>query len=52
MILLYTKFYDWWWEVTPKHLFFLVLWLTAILLILVMRRLRAKGCAFFGGKAL
>jgi len=51
VIFLYTKFYDWWWEIMPKYLFFLVLGLTAVLLIFVMRRLRAKGYALFGGKA-
>jgi uncharacterized membrane protein len=40
MIFLYTKFYDWWWEVMPKYLFFLVLGLAAVLFLLVLRRLR------------
>jgi uncharacterized membrane protein len=40
VVLLYTKFYDWWWEIMPKYLFFLVLGLTAVLLLLVFRRLR------------
>jgi uncharacterized membrane protein len=43
VIFLYSKFYDWWWEVMPKYLFFLVLGLTAVLLLVVMRRLRATG---------
>ena len=50
VIFLYTKFYDWWWEIMPKYLFFLVLGLTAVLLIFVMRRLRANVYARFGGK--
>jgi uncharacterized membrane protein len=41
VILLYTKMFDWWWEVMPKYLFFLVLALTAILFLLVLKRLRA-----------
>ena len=45
VIFLYTKFYDWWWEVMPKYLFFLVLGLVAILLLSVMRRLRALVAA-------
>jgi uncharacterized membrane protein len=49
VIFLYTKFFDWWWDVMPKYLFFLVLGLTAVLLLVVMRRLRAKG--LFGGSA-
>ncbi|MDR2874949.1 MAG: DUF2157 domain-containing protein [Methylobacillus sp.] len=40
VIFLYTKFYDWWWEFMPKYLFFLILGLTAILILLVIRRLR------------
>jgi len=43
VIFLYTKFFDWWWDVMPKYLFFLVLGLTAVLLLVVMRRLRATG---------
>jgi len=40
VIFLYTKFYDWWWELLPKYLFFLILGLTAVLVLLVMKRLR------------
>lgn len=40
VIFLYTKFFDWWWEVMPKYLFFLVLGLCAVLILLVLRRLR------------
>jgi uncharacterized membrane protein len=40
VIFLYTKFFDWWWETMPKYLFFLVLGLTAVLILLVLRRLR------------
>ena len=40
VIFLYTKFYDWWWDLMPKYLFFLVLGLTAILLLLIFKRLR------------
>jgi uncharacterized membrane protein len=41
VIFLYTKFYDWWWESMPKYLFFLVLGLTAVLILLILKRLRA-----------
>jgi uncharacterized membrane protein len=41
VVFLYTKFYDWWWELMPKYLFFLVVGLTAVLFLFVMRRLRA-----------
>ena len=40
IVLLYTKFFDWWWEAMPKYLFFLVLALSAVLFLLVLRRLR------------
>lgn len=43
VVFLYTKFYDWWWEVMPKWLFFLVVGLSAILILLVLRRLRGRG---------
>ena len=49
VIFLYTKFLDWWWEIMPKYLFFLVLGLAAVLLLFIMRRLRASG--LFGGRA-
>jgi len=40
VIFLYTKFFDWWWDVMPKYLFFMVLGLTAILVLVVLRRMR------------
>ena len=40
VVLLYTKLFDWWWDVMPKYLFFLVLGLVAILFLLVLKRLR------------
>ncbi|MFH0894093.1 MAG: DUF2157 domain-containing protein [Bacteroidota bacterium] len=39
-IFLYTKFYDWWWKWMPKYLFFLVIGLTAILILMIFKRLR------------
>lgn len=42
-IFLYTKFFDWWWEWMPKYLFFLVVGLTAVLMLLVFKRLRISG---------
>jgi uncharacterized membrane protein len=42
-IFLYTKFYDWWWDWMPKYLFFLVIGLVAILLLLILKRLRAMS---------
>lgn len=40
VIFLYTKFFDWWWDVMPKYLFFLIVGLTAILFLVILRRLR------------
>jgi len=45
LIFLYTKFFDWWWNWMPKYLFFLVLGLTAVLFLVILRRLRAYGGA-------
>ena len=39
-IFLYTKFYDWWWDWMPKYLFFLIIGLTAILILLIFKRFR------------
>ena len=39
-VFLYTKFYDWWWDWMPKYLFFLIIGLTAILMLLIFKRLR------------
>jgi hypothetical protein len=43
VIFLYTKFFDWWWQTMPKYLFFFVLGLTAVLCLVVLRRLRGSG---------
>ena len=43
VIFLYTKFFDWWWEIMPKYLFFLVVGLSAVLLLLIFKRIRALG---------
>jgi uncharacterized membrane protein len=43
VIFLYTKFFDWWWDTMPKYLFFLVVGLTAILFLVLLRRLRGIG---------
>ena len=43
LILLFTKFFDWWWESMPKYLFFLVVGLTAVLFLVVLKRLRAAA---------
>lgn len=44
VIFIYTKFFDWWWELMPKYLFFLIMSLMAILCLVIFKRLRE----FFG----
>ena len=51
VVFLYTKLFDWWWETMPKYLFFLILGLTAVLFLLVLRRLRAREGAAPGGES-
>lgn len=43
VVFLFMKFVDWWWETMPRYLFFLVIGLTAVLIIMVLRRFRAVG---------
>lgn len=43
VIFLYTKLFDWWWDVMPKYLFFFVLGLVALLLLFMFRRFRLAG---------
>jgi len=50
VIFIYTKFYDWWWKLVPKSVFFLIIGLTAILFILVMKRLRTSDHNTPGGR--
>ena len=45
IVFLYTKFYDWWWEIMPKYLFFLMLGLTALLTLFILRRLRGPAAS-------
>lgn len=40
VVFLYTKLFDWWWDAMPKYLFFLLMGLTAILLLVIFKRLR------------
>jgi len=41
-IFLYTKFYDWWWDWMPKYLFFLVIGLSAIVIMYLFKRIRSS----------
>ena len=48
VIFLFTKLFDWWWETMPKYIFFLVLGLTAVAILLVLRRLRRTAATSSG----
>lgn len=50
VIFLYSKLFDWWWESMPKYLFFLLLGLGAVLILLVLRRLRSRYGLLGGGQ--
>jgi Predicted membrane protein (DUF2157) len=43
VIFLYTKMFDWWWSWMPKYIFFFIVGLTALLLLIIFKRLRAVG---------
>ena len=51
VIFLYTKLFEWWWQTMPKYLFFLVVGLSAVLLLFVFRRLRTRGLSVAGKEA-
>jgi len=40
ILFLYTKFFDWWWDWMPKYIFFFVLGLSALLALMVFKRIR------------
>ncbi len=42
-IFLYTKFYDWFWEWMPKYLFFLIIGISAILILIILKRYRDRS---------
>lgn len=50
VIFLYTKFFDWWWRIMPKYLFFFIIALTAILFLFIFKRLREREYALLGRK--
>ena len=43
VVFLYVKFFDWWWELMPKYLFFLILGLVAVGLLYLLRGFRATA---------
>lgn len=44
-VLLFLRYVDWWWDVMPKYVFFLIVGLTAIALMVVLQRLRRSAGA-------
>ncbi|MDO5674655.1 MAG: DUF2157 domain-containing protein [bacterium] len=48
-LFLYTKFYDWWWDWMPKYLFFALAGLAAVLVLLILQRLRGRSLGSRGG---
>lgn len=49
VIFLYTKFFDWWWELMPKYLFFLLIGLSAVLILVILKRFRVGSVGHIGG---
>ncbi|WP_019028005.1 DUF2157 domain-containing protein [Colwellia piezophila] len=43
ILFLYTKLFDWWWDSIPKYIFFFVLGLTALLALMVFKRIRLSN---------
>ena len=42
ILFLYTKFFDWWWQWMPKYIFFFILGLSALLALMVFKRIRSS----------
>jgi len=43
ILFLYTKFFDWWWDWMPKYIFFFILGLSALLALMVFKRIRLSN---------
>jgi len=48
VIYIYTKMFDWWWDLIPKYLFFLLIAAIAILCLVILKRIRATDHAATG----
>ena len=42
VLFLYTKFFDWWWELLPKYIFFFIVGAISIGLLMLFTKLRTK----------
>jgi hypothetical protein len=40
LLFIYTKFFDWWWDWMPKYVFFFLMGLSALLALMVFKRIR------------
>lgn len=43
VIFLYARLFDWWWELLPKYLFFLLLGALSVVLLVLLQRWRKRG---------
>jgi uncharacterized membrane protein len=43
VLFLYTKIFDWWWDIMPKYVFFFLVGLIAILLLTIFKRLKVTS---------
>lgn len=43
ILFLYTKLFDWWWDWMPKYVFFFILGLSALLALMVLKRIRQSN---------
>ena len=50
-LFLYSKFFDWWWELMPKYLFFLVIALSSVLILFLFKQVRQGHNAQIQGEA-
>ncbi|MFA7353256.1 MAG: DUF2157 domain-containing protein [Sulfurimonadaceae bacterium] len=40
VVFLYTKFFNWWWSWMPKYIFFLIIGLSAVFILMILKRVR------------
>lgn len=42
VIFLYTKFFNWWWNWMPKYIFFLIIGISAVFILMILKRVRSE----------
>ena len=52
VIFLYTKFFNWWWEWMPKYIFFLIIGLSAVFILMILKKIRAELLKSTNGSAI